>query len=228
MEHIVPVVLFLILGIVFIRLGLHRWTDDQKWRRPFWWSLLLPFSIVIWIAFRVARGEFDINDDLPFHMCNLITFSLPFVFLQKRQTLFGVMYFWVMAGTLQAVFTPGLEQSFPHFWYFRYWLIHCGLVVFILYGILVLHYRPTLKHILYAFLAMNALMLVGHLFNLWAGTNYLYTMNKPNQASLLDYMGPWPVYIFVGEFIALFFFFLYYLPFLYLEKQYRRSSLDEV
>lgn len=222
-EHYVPVILFTLLGYALIYMGLYRWNDIQKRRYPFYISLLLPFSVVLWIILRLARGEFDINDDLPFHLCNLITFFLPFIFMKKRPILFGVFYYWVMAGTLQAVITPGIEQSPPHYWYFRYWLVHCGLVIFALYGIIVLKYRPTLKQVWWAFLAMNILFVITHSFNLIADTNYLYTIKKPPNASLVDYFGPWPWYILVSEFVGLFFFFLYYLPFWYLKRKEQRS-----
>jgi hypothetical integral membrane protein (TIGR02206 family) len=223
-EHIIPVVFFIIVGYYLIYLGKEVWEGHQKWRYPFLWSLLLPFSIILWIVLRLWRGEFDLYDDLPLHMCNLVTFFLPLVFTKRSKVIFGILYFWVMAGTLQAVLTPGLEQSFPHFWYLRYWLIHCGLVIFVLYAVIVLGFRPRSKDILYAFLAMNILFVLAHGVNLLLGSNYLYTIQKPNQPSLLDLFGPWPYYILVSEVIALLFFVIYYLPFLYLERSKVRSQ----
>ena len=214
-QHALPVFLFLILGWWSIKSGRRSWSDDQKWRYPFLFSLTLPASILFWIAYRTATGQFDLSTDLPFHMCNFLTFFVPFIFLKKRHHLFfGIIYFWVLAGTFQAVITPGLDQAFPHFHYFRYWLIHCGLVVLVLYAVLVLEYRPTWKDIRNAFLAMNGLFLLAYAANILFDANYLYTMRKPETASLLDYLGPWPVYLLVSEVVALLFFILYFLPFL--------------
>ena len=49
-------------------------------------------------------------------------------------------------------------------------------------------------------LAMAAAAGIG---NLITGGNYLDLRAKPSQASLLDQMGPWPVYIVVAAAIAL-------------------------
>ena len=49
-------------------------------------------------------------------------------------------------------------------------------------------------------LAMAAAAGIG---NLITGGNYMYLRAKPSQASLLDQMGPWPVYIVVAAAIAL-------------------------
>jgi uncharacterized membrane protein YwaF len=56
-------------------------------------------------------------------------------------------------------------------------------------------------------------MLFVTIINYMLGSNYMYTLRKPATSSLLDYMGPWPWYLLVAEFVALFLFLLLYLPF---------------
>jgi hypothetical integral membrane protein (TIGR02206 family) len=48
--------------------------------------------------------------------------------------------------------------------------------------------------------------------NVFLGSNYMYTLRKPETASLLDMMGPWPWYLLTAEFVALVMFVLLYLP----------------
>lgn len=214
LQHTIPVLLFTLFGTWLIR-SARSWTEEDKWDFPYKLSWALPASILFWMLARLIRGEFDPSEDLPFHMCNFITFFIPFIFVRKRpnQLIFGIAYFWVLSGTLQAILTPGLEQSFPHFWYIRYWLVHCGLVIAVLYAAIVLKYRPTWRDILNAFIAMNLLMIVAFAVNHLFNSNYLYVLEKPKAASLLDYFGPWPWYIIQSEIVALLFFVFYYTPF---------------
>jgi len=72
-----------------------------------------------------------------------------------------------------------------------------------------------------ALLVVNVWAAMVAAFNLRFGTNYMFLCHKPQAASALDMMGPWPWYLIAGEVVAFAIFFLLGLPF-------RRSLFTEV
>lgn len=187
-----------------------------SFRRQLWvargMSLLFAFWILFWIGVRIALGDFDRTTDLPVDICNLVALSLPLVMWNPSQKVHEVLYFWILAGTLQAVLTPHLYNGFPNFTFFKYWIVHGGLVVYAVYITVVFGLHPTSKSIWKAFLYLQVYALVVLAFNLLIGSNYVYILGKPPTASLLDYFGPWPWYLLVVEALALVLFFLLFLP----------------
>ena len=82
-------------------------------------------------------------------------------------------------------------------------------------------FRPTWQSVWKTMLALNVYFLFVAGINYVIDSNYMYTMAKPETASLLDLMGPWPWYIAVCEFVALGLFALLYAPFALSDRRRR-------
>ena len=54
----------------------------------------------------------------------------------------SILFFWIIAGTLQGVITPDIVYGFPVFDYFRYWIVHLGLLITMFYATFVFNIRP--------------------------------------------------------------------------------------
>ncbi len=173
---------------------------------------VLSFWVISYILILLLLGDFDLKTDLPLDICNLTALLLPILMWNPTIRVHEILYFWIFAGTLQAVVTPHLFNGFPNFIFLKYWFVHSGLIVSAVYATYVFNLKPTFSSIWKSFLALQGYMLFVFIMNAGLGSNYVYLMHKPPTASLLDYLGPWPLYILVGEILGLFLFILVWLP----------------
>jgi len=211
-QHLFTIILFFAFGIISIA-NARKWDSDkqERWALRFAWTLSI--TVVAWVVLRISFGLFNPKTDLPFDLCNISALLMPFFIKNRRNWMFQVLYYWIMAGTTQAILTPHLYDGFPHYTFVKYFLVHCGLVVLILYVLFVFEFRPNLRGIAMAFGAIQVFLIFLIIANTIVGANYGYICNKPDTASLLDYFGPHPYYILVSQGVALLFFFFYWLPF---------------
>ncbi len=179
----------------------------------------LSLTVVVWVALRIALNDFDEQTDLPLDICNLAALVMPFLMWKPSQRVHEILYFLVLVGTLQATLTPHLFNGFPNFTFFKYWIVHGGLIVFVVYVTASFKLYPDRRSLLKAFAWLHVYAVGVFIANLLLGSNYFYIMRKPPTASLLDLLGPWPWYILVCEGLAFVLFVLVYLPIPLLTKK---------
>ena len=133
--------------------------------------------------------------------------------------MFEILVFWIIAGTIQGVITPDIAIGFPDFDYFRYWVVHLGLLLIIFYATVVFKMRPRFKSVFKSILALQVYVAMMVATNIILDANYFYLNEKPQSASLLDYFGEWPYYILVTQLILIPYFLIIYLPFYLVNKK---------
>ena len=159
------------------------------------------------------------QENLPLQLCGVSVFLLAAMLVRPHVRSYELLYFWGLGGTLQAVVTPDIPMAYPHPLYLGYFIYHGAVIVGALYGTFVFGLRPTLKSMVRVFIttviyAFGVIMPI----NLLLGTNYLYLSHKPEQASIIDHLGPWPWYIASLAVVAWISFFVYYVPFLIYDR----------
>jgi len=126
---------------------------------------------------------------------------------------YEMLYFFGLGGATQAILTPAAGiYGLPHFRAIETLSSHSLVVITLIYLTAVVGLRPTWRSVIKAMIAINVLMVIVTCINLLIDGNYMYTLRKPDTASLFDVLGPWPWYLFWTEFLAFGLFALLYLP----------------
>lgn len=224
MEHLLVLLAYTAFAFCMYRYADVYLSKSGKRRLGLFVSVMPLLTLLVRMYVIHLFEGFSYLEDLPLYICRFACFLLPILFLTNSKKLFGVLYFWIMAGTINAVITPDLKYGLPHYESIFYWLIHCGLIMSILYGVFVHKWRPAKSDIWSAFWWANLFLVGVHLVNTFLQSNYSYTMHKPPKGSALDFFGPWPVYLLTGQFIALLLFFFFYAPFYWAAKKTRNCK----
>jgi hypothetical integral membrane protein (TIGR02206 family) len=212
------IILASVVGSALILAWLARRVQGwRKWlRRGLAIALLLNSGV--WYGYLAARGWLTFPDGLPLELCDAtLCLTIIAAFTLNRLAL-DLAYYGALAGTSMALLTPDLWEAFPSFSTVQFFVAHGLVVVTVLYMIWSGEARPRPGSIWRAMLALNIFAAVVGALDFFLNTNYMYLRAKPENASLLDYFGPWPWYIAVAEVFALGLFTLLYVPF------WRRSS----
>jgi len=174
-------------------------------------GLLLTLSVGALASERLAGTPW--GDLAPFHLCDMAIFVGLFALVTRAPLACEVLYFWAGAGTFLAIVTPDVSVGFPHPRFLSYFALHGGVVVAAVLLAWGLDRPPRSGAVWRVLLLTNAYAALVGVVNLVFGTNFLYLCAKPAASTLLDWFGPWPVYILVAEAVALGLFTLLALPF---------------
>lgn len=168
---------------------------------------------LIWYGYRLRMEGVRFPEGLPLQLCDLALWMTIVAALWLKPWSYELAYFAGLGGSSMAVITPDLWAplvSYPSIYFF---LAHGGIVATILYLAWAKLARPRPGCVWRVFLRLNIFAALIGCFNAIFDTNYMYLCRKPAGATLLDYLGPWPVYILAGEALALGIFGLLWLPF---------------
>lgn len=213
LEHVLPIVLASVFGVLLIYYSKNKFDKAKQEKTIFWFSIIISLTVFAFHFYKISLGNYDFTSDLPLYLCSLLGLVIPVFTYYRKFWMYEILLFWIIAGTSQGVLTPDIPVGFPSFDYFRYWIVHLGLLVIIFYATFVFNLRPNLKSVFKSFLALQVYIIAMVVINYMLNANYFYLNIKPDSASLLDYLGDWPMYIIVGQLIIIPYFLIIYLPF---------------
>ena len=173
----------------------------------------LAANEIVWYAYRLRTEGFRFPETLPLQLCDLTLWLTVLSAFTLNAGVYEVAYFGGLGGSAMALLTPDLWAPFPSYPTAYFFLSH-GFVVATLIALAagrLIVPRPGSPWRVWKVLNLFAGGVA--IFDFVFKTNYMYLCVKPASGSLLDYFGPWPVYILSGELFALGIFWLLWLPF---------------
>tara|TARA_R110000751_G_scaffold102910_2_gene198140 strand:- start:299 stop:1018 length:720 start_codon:yes stop_codon:yes gene_type:complete len=221
LEHLVPITLAIIITVVLIRYARTISSESQQ-RLIHYIAIFISLTVIFFHVYNMLINDYNFKTDLPLYLCSLLGILIPVFTYYQKYWMFEILVFWIIAGTLQGVITPDIAEGSLSLDYFRYWIVHLGLLMVIFYTIFVFKLKPKFKSVIKSFLALQVYVILMIAINYFLDANYFYLNRKPESASLLDYFGEWPYYIIVGQLIIIPLFIFIYLPF-YISEVKKKS-----
>lgn len=211
LQHLLLILILITFGVILI-----KWAKKQPERTQIVTGNILAITIssfvIVGTGLKIYSGDFDYQKNLPLHLCSFMALIIPVLSLKRKYLHYEVLFFLILTGTFHSLITPS-SYNFLNFEFFRYWFVHAGLVIFMMYATYIYNMRPTLKSVWKSYLGFQAYMIIMFTINYFLGSNYFYTNRKPDAASMLDLFGEWPYYVLIVNLIVIPYFLLIYLPF---------------
>ncbi|PJZ25677.1 TIGR02206 family membrane protein [Leptospira hartskeerlii] len=174
---------------------------------------LLLLNGVVYIIYRIQKGYWEIRFDLPMEFCDWAMFVTVAALFTRNRLMSELSYFWVLSGSIHALLTPNLAQTFPHLSFFLFFIGHLGLVVSSLYIVFGLGLFPRQGSILRTIVYSEIYFVSALTLDFLIDANYGYLRFKPSGGSILNFLGDWPIYLLSIQILGILAIVALYLPF---------------
>lgn len=129
------------------------------------------------------------------HVWEALKTIAEWIFLSKD----WIVPLTVAVGTFIARFHMLVGSSIE---FLLYWVLHIAVFVVPLVLVWGIGFRPQWKDFFRTWLLAIFWAVFIISINAWLGTNYGFVNHQPEGASLIDWLGPWPVYVVLMAVIA--------------------------
>ncbi len=165
----------------------------------------------VWWGFRYSHEGVHLAN-LPLQLCDVTLWMSVIACLTLWPAIVEFAYFAGLAGAGMALLTPDLWSPWPTYPAIYFFVAHGGIVTAV--AVLVFGGTAPLRRgaVWRAFAILVGYAAALGAFNAACGSNYMYLCRKPRNASLLDVLGGWPIYLVAAAAAALALFWLLWLP----------------
>ena len=152
---------------------------------------------IAWTVWGMLPGNWNIDQSLPFHYSDALRLITAVALISRAGWAIAICYFWGLTLNVQSIITPDLNYfDYPVLEFVVYWFLHIAAFVVPILFVWGLGYRPTWRGYGVTYLATVAWAGIAFVANAITGANYGYLSRGPDGPSILDLLGPWPIYIF--------------------------------
>jgi hypothetical integral membrane protein (TIGR02206 family) len=194
-SHLTVLAIFVIgvMGVIVLGRRLRGQPGEQIVRRAFA-IVLLGVTIPLQIL-QLTPDEWNLQTSLPFQLCDLAWMFAAHALWTRNGLTATITYLWGITLTTQGMLTPDLASDFPEPRFLMFWGMHVLIVWASFFLVVGLRIVPTWRTYRQTVAVTLGWAVSAYVFNVIAGTNYGYLNRLPKNASLLDYLGPWPVFV---------------------------------
>ncbi|MEO8351012.1 MAG: TIGR02206 family membrane protein [Chthoniobacteraceae bacterium] len=150
-------------------------------------AIVLALTYLADLGIKLHDSESIARDALPMQLCDWVLFAVVLALWRGSQTGFELAYFWGLAGTIQALFTPAIDESAGSIRLFGFFLAHSVIVVGVFFLMLARNFRPTRSSLFRVVIWSEIFLATALTANALTGSNYGFLSARPPQRSMLDY-----------------------------------------
>lgn len=158
-----------------------------------WFLLAVSVFQVIWYA---LPANWHIERSLPLHFSDALRFAAAVALIWRVRWAIALTYYWGLTLNPQAIVTPHPTMLVgPSVEFLLYWVLHIAVWLAPLALVWGLGFRVQWRDFGITYGVSVAWAALAMSFNAILGTNYAFLNRPPDGASLVDWLGPWPIYV---------------------------------
>ena len=98
-----------------------------------WLSISFLISYLISNSIAIYSGWWNLQDNLPLHLCRISFFISMIVLITRKQWMYEWVLFLAIPSGLHSMLTPEMTQGVSAWFYFDYYFVHAGLILVPIY-----------------------------------------------------------------------------------------------